>query len=59
MVVDRPYFGYTGSTQWVLRFVQPLRVTTRQTHATTHFETEPGQQAQIDFGQCHVWIADM
>ena len=52
------HFGYTGSVQQVLRFVRPLRVAARQTRATARFETEPGQQAQVDFGQCRVWVAD-
>jgi transposase len=50
--------GYTGSAQQVLRFVRPLRVAARQPPGTTRFETEPGQQAQVDFGQRRVWIAD-
>ena len=52
------HFGYAGSAQQVLRFVRPLRVATRQTRATVRFETEPGQQAQVDFGQFAVWVAD-
>jgi len=49
--------GYAGSSQQVLRFVRPLRVAARQ-RATIRFETEPGHQAQVDFGQRQVWIAD-
>jgi transposase len=49
--------GYPGSSQQVLRFVRPLRVAARQ-RATVRFETEPGQQAQVDFGQRQVWVAD-
>lgn len=49
--------GYDGSSQQVLRFVRPLRVAARQ-RATVRFETEPGRQAQVDFGQRQVWIAD-
>jgi transposase len=52
------HFAYAGSVQQVLRFVRPLRVAARQTRATARFETEPGQQAQVDFGQCRVWVAD-
>ncbi len=52
------HFGYAGSAQQVLRFVRPLRVAARQTRATARFETEPGQQAQVDFGQCRVWVGD-
>lgn len=49
--------GYAGSSQQVLRFVRPLRVAARQ-RASMRFETDPGRQAQVDFGQRQVWIAD-
>jgi transposase len=52
------HFGYSGSPQQVLRFVRPLRVAARAPQATMRFETPPGQQAQVDFGQRRVWIAD-
>jgi transposase len=52
------HFAYRGSLQQVLRFVRPLRVAARQVRATVRFETAPGQQAQVDFGQRRVWIAD-
>jgi transposase len=52
------HFGYTGSPQQVLRFVRPLRVAARVPQAAVRFETPPGQQAQVDFGQRQVWIAD-
>lgn len=48
--------GFTGSPVVVRRFVQPLRAAARQTAATVRFETAPGQQAQVDFGQRRVWI---
>ena len=52
--------GFTGGYQQVQRALQPLR-TTRQwaARATVRFETGPGEQAQIDFGQLQVWIADV
>lgn len=50
--------GYGGSAQQVLRFVRPLRVAARQPAATVRFETPPGQQAQVDFGQRRVWIGE-
>jgi len=51
--------GYRGSPVVVRRFVQPLRAAARQgTGATVRFETAPGQQAQVDFGQRRLWIAD-
>jgi transposase len=52
------HFDYPGSEQQVLRFVRPLRVAARAIKASVRFETPPGQQAQVDFGQCRVWIAD-
>jgi len=52
--------GFSGGYQQVQRALQPLR-TTRQwaARATVRFETGPGEQAQIDFGQLQVWIADV
>jgi transposase len=52
--------GFTGGYQQVQRALQPLR-TTRQwaARATVRFETGPGEQAQVDFGQLLVWIADV
>ena len=41
--------GYTGTARSVRRFIQPRR-TAKQTAATVRFETEPGQQAQVDWG---------
>ena len=49
--------GFTGSPAIVRRFVRPLRLAEREgLSATVRFETEPGQQAQVDFGQRRVWI---
>jgi transposase len=52
--------GFTGGYQQVQRALQPLR-STRQwaARATVRFETGPGEQAQVDFGQLSVWIADV
>ena len=50
--------GFVGSSVIVRRFVQPLRVAARRADATVRYETAPGQQAQVDFGQRRVWIAD-
>ncbi len=52
------HFRYAGSAQQVLRFVRPLRLAARRPRATIRFETPPGQQAQVDFGQRRVWIAE-
>jgi transposase len=50
---------YAGSLGQVHRFVRPLRVQARQAaRATVRFETPPGQQAQVDFGQRRVWIGE-
>ncbi|MGH7635116.1 MAG: IS21 family transposase [Gemmatimonadaceae bacterium] len=49
--------GFAGSPAIVRRFVRPLRLAERAgLSATVRFETEPGQQAQVDFGQRRVWI---
>lgn len=51
--------GFPGGYLQVHRWIQPLR-TQRQwaTVATVRFETAPGQQAQVDFGQTRVWIGE-
>jgi transposase len=41
--------GYSGGYDLVKRFVQPLR-RAREIPAVVRFETDPGQQAQVDFG---------
>jgi len=47
--------GYTGSYQTVKRFVRPLRdAEALATRATVRFETPPGLQSQIDWGQALV-----
>jgi len=47
--------GYTGSYDTVKRFVQPLRATRLQAErALLRFETPPGHQSQIDWGQARV-----
>ena len=43
--------GYAGSYTLLKTYVQPRR-RPRQPTATVRFETEPGVQAQVDFGQC-------
>jgi transposase len=50
--------GYAGSAQQVLRFVRPLRVAARTPAATSRYETAPGQQAQVDFGQRRIWVGE-
>jgi transposase len=47
--------GYRGSYQPVKRFVRPLRETEAlATRASVRFETPPGLQSQIDWGQARV-----
>ena len=47
--------GYTGSYQTVKRFVRPLREgEDLAARATVRFETPPGLQSQIDWGQATV-----
>ena len=50
--------GFGGSPVVVRRFVRPLRVAATRPAATVRYETAPGQQAQVDFGQRRVWIGD-
>jgi transposase len=43
--------GYTGKERLVRSFVQPYRAAQRrEAEATLRFETEPGEQAQVDWG---------
>jgi len=51
--------GFSGSYQQVQRFVKPFRAERRWAElATVRFETEPGEQAQVDFGQTKLWIGE-
>lgn len=51
--------GFAGGYQQVQRFVKPLRVERRWAEvATVRFETEPGEQGQVDFGQTRLWIGE-
>ena len=51
--------GYTGSYETVKRFVRPLRRLQTQAEGTlTRFETPPGQQSQVDWGQSRVRFRD-
>ena len=49
--------GFTGSEIVVRRAVRPWRLAATPV-ATVRFESAPGEQAQVDFGQQRVWIAD-
>src|SRR5712671_4073939 len=51
--------GFGGGYLQVQRYLQPLRAARQwATMATVRFETGPGEQAQVDFGQLRLWIAD-
>jgi transposase len=43
------HHGYTDSYQTVKRFIRPLRAST--TKISARFETLPGQEAQVDYGE--------
>ena len=48
--------GYNGSYDTVKIYVRPLRKEA-VTKATVRFETPPGKQGQIDWGQCWTLLA--
>lgn len=49
--------GFVGSVQQVRRAIRPWRAEARWAAvATVRYETGPGEQAQVDFGQLRVWI---
>jgi transposase len=51
--------GYAGSYQQVQRFLKPYRAKRKWSElATVRFETGPGEQAQVDYGQLQVWIGE-
>jgi transposase len=51
--------GFAGSVQQVRRAIRPWRAEARWAAvATMRYETGPGEQAQVDFGQLRVWIGE-
>ena len=51
--------GFTGSYQQVQRYLKPYRAQRKWAElATVRFETGPGEQAQVDYGQLRVWIGE-
>jgi len=49
--------GYRGSYETVKRFVRPLRAAEQAAErATVRFETPPGHQSQIDWGQARIYF---
>ena len=51
--------GFAGSVIIVRRAVHGLRAAAPPRAATVRFETSPGEQAQVDFGQVRVWIGEV
>lgn len=49
--------GFTGSEIIVRRAVRPWRLAAKPA-ATVRFESAPGEQAQVDFGQVRVWLGE-
>jgi transposase len=43
--------GYTGSVTILKEFIRPIK-NKKLTKLTERFETEPGRQAQVDWGEC-------
>ena len=51
--------GFSGSYQQVQRYLKPHRAQRKWAElATVRFETGPGEQAQVDYGQLRVWIGE-
>lgn len=51
--------GYRGSYSGVVRYVAPWRAQWRgEELGTVRFETDPGEQAQVDWGSTWVWLGE-
>ena len=51
--------GYKGSYPTVVRYLRPWREEAlRDQRSTVRFETDPGQQAQVDWGSAWVWLGE-
>jgi len=51
--------GFGGTSQQVQRAIKPFRIDRAWAAvATRRFETAPGQQGQVDFGQLRLWIGE-
>jgi transposase len=51
--------GYAGSYPTVVRYLRPWREEAlRDQRTTVRFETDPGQQAQVDWGSAWVWLGE-
>jgi transposase len=52
-------FGFAGGYDQVRRFMRPHRLERQWSElATIRFETGPGEQAQVDYGQLRVWLGE-
>jgi len=49
--------GYGGSYPTLVKYIRPWRVSEQKT-ATARFETEPGDQAQVDWGTSRIWFEE-
>ena len=49
--------GYNGSYPALVKYIRPWRVS-EQKAATARFETEPGDQAQVDWGSAKIWFEE-
>jgi transposase len=51
--------GFEGAYTTLVEYLRPLRLEHRgDPDPTPRFETDPGQQAQVDWGSTAVWIGD-
>ncbi|MCB1037111.1 MAG: IS21 family transposase [Acidobacteria bacterium] len=51
--------GYTGSYSSVVKHLQPRRTAWRpEEEPTVRFETQPGEQAQVDWGSTWIYLGD-
>ena len=51
--------GYAGSYPSVVRYVHPWRAGCgKEPDPTPRFETDPGEQAQVDWGSTAVWVGE-
>jgi transposase len=48
--------GYTGSYSALAAYMVPHRKAWRVPEVTVRFETEPGEQSQVDWGSTKVWL---
>lgn len=49
--------GYKGSYDTIKKFIAPFR-TDHLSKACVRYETDPGEQAQVDWGSSQVWLGE-